>query len=530
MQRRLAFFFLLGALLALFPAVGTAAPAPAVKPPELPRGALIEKLTCPGNPEQSYALYLPSTYSPDRTWPILYAFDARGEALVPAKAFQEAAEKYGWIVVSSYNSASDGPIEPNFAAMRALWAETHARFAIDEKRVYAAGFSGTVRFSCILALSAPGSIAGVIGAGAGYPNDVVPKADHPFVFFGTVGDRDFNYYEMMTLDRNLEAVHLSHRIEIFDGTHAWPPAPLAGQAIAWMELAAMRTGKREKAPALVEPLWTADRERARSLEAEGKLWDARRLWIAMAEGYAGLRPDAEIAEAKTRSEEIAGREAFKKQAREWQERFDRDTKFLAEAPTILGQVHPGSEPMTVSQIAAQLKIPQLKSRAESPDPEERLSAKRLLSTLSAQTSFYLPQMLIEKKDYDRAVFMLSVAAEIRPESPWPWVQIAAAQARKGKAGRKPALDALRKALEKGLDDPTVLENEKAFADLRQDEGYRQILEQVRQKAPSPPAPLPAPPSPSPGEGRKEETTPSGAISCLPSPGGGWGGRWERGRG
>ena len=111
----------------------------------------------------------PPAYTPDRAWPILYAFDARGQALVPAKAFQEAAEKYGWIVASSYNSASDGLIDPNFAAMRALWADTHARFAIDDQRVYAAGFSGTVRFSCILALSAPGTIAGVIGAGAGLP-------------------------------------------------------------------------------------------------------------------------------------------------------------------------------------------------------------------------------------------------------------------------------------------------------------------------------------------------------------------------
>jgi hypothetical protein len=122
---------------------------------ELPRGTLIEKLTCAGHPDQAYALYLPSSYQPDRKWPILYAFDARGQALIPAQAFREAAETYGWILVSSYNSASDGPMEPNFTAMRALWAETHARFAIDDKRVYAAGFSGTVRFACILGCRLP---------------------------------------------------------------------------------------------------------------------------------------------------------------------------------------------------------------------------------------------------------------------------------------------------------------------------------------------------------------------------------------
>lgn len=455
-----------------------AAPAPpAAKLPDPARGVLIEKLTCAASPDQSYSLYLPSAYSPDRAWPILYAFDARGQALVPAKAFQEAAEKYGWIVVSSYNSASDGLMDPNFAAMRALWAETHARFAIDDKRVYAAGFSGTVRFSCILALSAPGSIAGVIGAGAGFPSDVVPKADNPFVFFGTVGTRDFNYYEMMALDRQMADVHIPHRIEIWDGPHAWPPAPLAGQAIAWMELTAMRSGTRPKDLGVVEPLWTADREKARSQEAAKRLWDAHHTWEAMADGYAGLR---DVSEARKRAEEIAAGSAFKKEAKERQERIAADTKLLAEGPVILGQVTPGN-PVTVAQIVAQLRVPQLKKREQSSDPEEKLSAQRILNTLVAQTSFYIPQMLMAKKEYDRTIFMLSVAAEIRPESPWIWVQIASVQAQKGKAGHKKALEALRTAVDKGLDDPDALEKEPAFDELRQDDGYRQILAQVAQR-------------------------------------------------
>jgi predicted esterase len=473
------------AALGAAPATAASAAAPPPVPPPgpqkaaaLPRGVLIEKMTCAGSPDQSYALYLPSSYRPDRVWPILYAFDARGGAKEPAKAFKDAAETYGWIIASSYNTASDGPMEPNFTAMRALWADTHARLAIDDKRVYAAGFSGTVRFSCLLGLSAPGSIAGIIGAGAGFPTGVAPKANNPFAFYGTVGERDFNYYEMMDLDRQMQALHLPHRIEIFDGTHQWPPAPVAGPAIAWMELAAMRSGTRAKEPAVIEALWTADRERARAQESAGRLWDAHHTWEAMADGYAGLR---DVTEAQKRAEEIAAGEPFKKQAKERQDRIAADTRQLAEGPMILAQANPGNGPVTIAQIIAALKIPQLKKRVESADPEERLSAKRILSTILAQTSFYLPQMLIEKKEYDRAVFMLSVAAEIRPESPGIWVDIAAAHARKGKAGTKKALEALHKAADLGLADPGALEDEPAFAPLRQEDGYRQILAQVAQR-------------------------------------------------
>ena len=243
---------------------GLAQAVPPPAPPALPRGVLVEKVACAGHPDQAYALYLPSTYTPDRRWPILYAFDARANGKAVAELFQKAAETYGWILVSSWNTASDGPMEPNFTAMKALWADTHERFAIDETRVYAAGFSGTVRFACILALTAPGSIAGVIGASAGFPMGSPPKKDNPFVFFGTYGDRDFNYYEMNDLDRALAGLAVPHRIEPFAGLHDWPPADLATQAVAWMELQAMKSGKREKSPALIEAEWAADRERART--------------------------------------------------------------------------------------------------------------------------------------------------------------------------------------------------------------------------------------------------------------------------
>lgn len=465
------------------PAATVAAPAP--RSAALPRGAIIEKVPCARQPDQSYALYLPASYRPDRAWPILYVFDARSRAKAAAEIFRTGAERYGWIVASSNNTASDAPIEPNFTAMRAMWADTHARLAIDDKRVYGAGFSGTVRFACILALTAPGTFTGIIGAGAGFPPSAPPKADNPFLFFGTVGNRDFNYYEMWALDQKLEDLHVPHRIEPFDGGHQWPPAELATQAVAWMELAAMKAGKRDKVPAVIDAEWTADRERARAEEAAGRLWDAHHTWLTIAEEYAGLRTPDDVAEAQKRAAGIAASEGFKKEAKARQQRIERDTFLLAQAPAILGTVRAGGEPVTVSQIAAQLKIPQLKAQAASADVEESLSAKRVLNTIWVQTTYYLPESFIEKKEYDRALFMLSIGEEIRPDEPSLWVAIAAAHAHKGKAGTKKALEALRTAVDKGLADPAVLEEEPAFAELRQEEGYRQILAQLAQKKTGP---------------------------------------------
>ena len=43
------------------------------------------------DPAYSYALYLPSNYTPQKRWPILLAFDPFGRGVSPVKLFQEGA-------------------------------------------------------------------------------------------------------------------------------------------------------------------------------------------------------------------------------------------------------------------------------------------------------------------------------------------------------------------------------------------------------------------------------------------------------
>lgn len=446
-----------------------------MKPGELPRGALIENITCQGNPSQSYALYLPSAYQPGRAWPVLYVFDARGQGKAAAAVFQKGAERFGWIVASSNNSMSDGEFEPNVTALRALWTDTHARLAVDDRRVSLAGYSGTVRTSILLSLAAPGTVVGILGAGAGFPFDRPPTRDIPFDFFGTVGDRDFNFYEMADLEEKLSALGLPHRIETFDGGHHWPPADLAEVGIGWMELRAMKRGIREKDQVLIDALWTADLARARQLETAGRMFEAHHAWTSLAADYAGFK---DVAEAERQRTEIGASPAFRQEVEARNARIQRDTDYLKEAPAVLRRAmapDPDGAPPTAARIAAELKLAEWKKRAESSDREESLSAHRVLNTILGQTGSYLPRMLAERKDYDGAILMLSVNAEIRPDNPNVWVEIAALHARKGKSGRKSSLEALEKAVQLGFADRSRLENSSAFEGLRQDERFREIL-------------------------------------------------------
>jgi tetratricopeptide (TPR) repeat protein len=442
----------------------------------LSRGQIAEKVVTQADPGQSYALYVPTSYKPDRAWPILYAFDARSDGKLVAERFRAGAEKYGFLVASSNNSASDGPNTPNLAAMRAMWSDTHARFSIDDKRVYAAGFSGTVRFACNLALSAPGSITGIIGAGAGFPFETKPTKGTPFVFFGTVGERDFNYYEVMDLDEQMTALGLAHRIELFPGAHEWMPEDLATRALGWMELQAMKKGLRAKDPALVESLWASEMARAVSAGSAGSSdpdpVEAQRFYAGLAADFDGLAKPEAVAEVRKKAETLAASDEYKKERKVRQERNQRDKDYVARAPKALASAD-------LSEALTDLRIHELKKQAESADHAQNMSARRLLNTILVQTSYYLPQMFTERGEHDRAIFVLSIAAEIVPDSPDVWFELAAANARKG--AKKKAIENLRKAVEKGWADLPRLEGEAAFAPLRQDKGYQEVVAGIRKK-------------------------------------------------
>ncbi|HEY0556986.1 MAG TPA: hypothetical protein VGG20_22195, partial [Thermoanaerobaculia bacterium] len=443
------------ALLAAPPAAPPAAPAD-----NFPRGKVVDKVVCAAKPGETYALYLPSGYTPSRAWPILYVLDPRSRGTLAAERFRAGAEAYGYILASSNNSLSDGPVEPNVEAMRAMWTDTHGRFQIDDHRVYAAGFSGTVRSCCTLARAVPGTIAGIIGAGAGFPFHEPPRKGDPFVFFGTLGDRDFNYYEVTDLEPRLDEAGIVHRIEIFDGVHQWPPEELATRALGWMEIQAMKAGTRAKDQALIDRLWQQTLTHAREAEAAGNLFQAHRYYSGAAADFAGLRPAADVAEAGRKAAVLAATPILQRDWKERQLRLKHDKELLAGAPGLLAAANPSGEPATVAQVVAALRIPELRARAKSAvEPDERLSAQRVLNTLEVQTGYYLPQSYNQQQKWDQSIFVLSIAVEISPESPFNWYSRAQAYARKG--DRKRALADLQTAVDKGWKDLAALQQEEA---------------------------------------------------------------------
>jgi predicted esterase len=457
--------------------------APAAVEEPLPRGKVVQKIACLPDPAKSYALYLPSSYDPARKWPILYVLDPRGRALMALERFREAAERAGWIVASSYDTASDREDDPNTPAVNALWGDTHARLAIDPRRAYLVGFSGTGRAAVAMAYSAPG-IAGVIDCGAGFPFPP-KKSATPFPIFLPVGERDFNYLEVRRLDAELDDLSFPHRVEVFDGAHEWLPPGMVPEALAWFDLMAMRTGARPRDPEAVAEFARGGLARAAAHEAAGRLPEAFREAETLVRDLEGLG-DAEARALLARLRADPSVEKALREERKSEERERSDVRAIVERMRgVLGR----AEPPGPSEAARELGVPILRRKAAASARSERLPAKRLLAEIAVQTGYYLPERALARGDRSRALYLFAIAREAEPENPILPYRVAAVHAQAGETAR--ARKALDEAVALGFARFDMLETDPDFATVRKDPAFARWLEERKRAAITPAPPVPS---------------------------------------
>lgn len=352
---------LLFALLGLF--AGTAASAQDLVPDEI-----IDHVTCVADPTQSYALFIPSGYTPSWSWPVIFAFDPGGRGRTPVERYQAAAREFGYIVVGSNNSRNYSTEIPRILA--AMANDVSSRLAVDPKRVYLAGMSGGARVALGIGMASK-DIAGVIASSAGYPDSRVRKS-LPFPVFATAGTDDFNHLEMRRFDR---ALTTPHRLVIFNGGHVWPSSELAMQALEWMELHAMRSGLKPRNEALI------DRMLASRIAGAGTAGDkdTYRALRAIAEDFEGIRDVSAIARRAAELERDKGvRAALDKE----NDDDRREENLLRSIGSLSERLSSGDRLAVLGQLRQRWSELSTQAKIAVDSPERQL-ARRVMAALSA---------------------------------------------------------------------------------------------------------------------------------------------------
>jgi poly(3-hydroxybutyrate) depolymerase len=445
----------------------------AVRGQELKPGEIHASVSVQEDPAYSYALYLPSNYTPQKSWPILLAFDPSGHGLFPVKLFQKGAEKYGFIVVGSNNSRNF--IDPS-NAIRLTWHDVIHRFAIDPKRFYTTGLSGGARVASSIAIACKTCVAGVIACAAGLPSGIktLPETTEWFLATGTT---DFNFPEMLDLHVNLDRHRLVNRLEIFDGPHGWMPAEMAEDALAWMQLRAMIKGNMPMDKDFVAQQFQKRTAAAQAFLNQGDVLSAWRADKTIVSDFNKLHDVAATEQELKRLDGSKDLQRAKKNEKDSLDQQARAQGMLFPFVNFLG--HGGNDRATLLQLESAVNEQTAKLQAK-PDPLTGRAIERALwSALIA--SVESGQQAMRAKNYTVAKVMFEAATIIHPDLPWPHSSLAEVYAASG--DNKHAVSELRKAVDDGLSNPDTL-NDKDFDRVRDDPAFKELVAQVAAKAQS----------------------------------------------
>ena len=444
------------------------------------KGEIIEKVVCEDKPEQSYTLFLPSAYIPEKTWPILYAFDPGARGRVPLEHFKDAAEKYGYIVAASNNSRN-GPWGVVFRAAEAVWSDTNARFSIDPRRVYATGFSGGSRAAALFPKIINHPVAGIIGIGAGLPEELKPAQVKPSAYLGIVGLGDFNYQPMIKLDENFDSLDVTHRILIYEEEHAWAPQDVCTRAIEWMEVLAMKQELRPLDKTLMDKIYSQELEKAQALEENG------RVYLAVSDYEAIVSMFKDWKDVQTITEKVSllkQSSEYRKFLEDENERREREDFYRTNFIHTFARINNSPETiMNPAELYSELNIlPLLDKVKNKKNIDEHYLACRLLAELTLHATeeggkYY------ENKNYKMAIIFHEIAAKASEYKPsrlqYIHYELACFYALNNQ--NKKALKNLKLAVENGFDRVEHLEKDEDLKSVRDSTEFQKILKELKDK-------------------------------------------------
>jgi hypothetical protein len=470
-------------------------------------GQVVASVACLDDPAQTYALYLPSAYTPDQHWPIIYAFDPSARGQLPTKLFHEAAERLGYIVVCSNNS-HNGPWAPSLMAAQAVWRDTHTRFSLDPTRIYTTGCSGGTAPAVTLATMQ--NAAGVIACAGALEAEQVAGINNHTLWISVAGNADFNYDLNRALVELLIGRAIVARLASFEGPHRWPPEEIASQALEYMHLGAMRVGLLHPDTAFIDHYAKQGQTRAQTFVALHRADLASEEYAALARELAGLAPTEPFVADAQRLKDMPEAQKNRRHEMEQAARYNRQVN---EVSTLLARFEHGTpsgpqralhtidpskpqrrggedplmgaddpnavdEPENNLSVASEMesRIDQLIHDEKSKKDGTRITATRVSDWLYVAT-FPTAKERLDEHNFELALKLFGLCARLRPTSSSPVYEIARAQVALG--NKKKALAELKRAKSLGFKEAASLVDDPEWNALRADTEFRQIFDAIQ---------------------------------------------------
>ncbi len=431
------------------------------------KGAVTDNLSVNDSLSETFAIYLPTNYSNEKSWPIFFVFDPEGRGKSVAQLFRQPGEEQGYVIVASNNIKSKNSLLNNLKVGTRLMSRVFDLFSIDRNRIYTAGLAeGAEVASAIPAVY--NNIQGVLAVGDIWLNADLLKKDVNFSIIGLVSTHDFKLYKMEENIRILSKNGNNGSLYKFDGTHQWPDSNVISHALGNFSLQALSKGLIPRDPTLMENLYQKEIETTEVLRRSLQLFKSYELLDKMKDKYGLLD---KIDDLKDRQKNLRREKFFREQRREYSRAAIKETELKEQYIYFFNDDVLTSNFENIRWWNQQIK--ELKAFQQSKNRAEAEMAYRLEGLLQflAKTTF---QELSEAKAHiDRLIFTAILQTTFDRENPEGYRAIISLSA--GDGDYETALLYLEDLLKTGYKEMDPLYNIPGTLDLKLSPEYNALI-------------------------------------------------------
>lgn len=323
-----------------------------------------------------------------------------------------------------------------------------------------AGFSGGARVAADVALFQNKGVSAVIGCAAGFPQ-MRAAYNTNFSYLGMVGDKDFNYLEMLNLNQALDQTSIPHYLLVYDGKHDWPPVEVMREGFAFLLFDDMRQNPALKDEVIISAFLARNdsiRKKASMENDLQKLAADDEKVLTFLKGLTSLEKYNEELLSIQKNPAYIKSQAAKKKSLELER--SRQQQYASAMPV-----------KSLEWWLNEINHLTLK--------QGKLSDQRLLNYLSLVSYMYASGTL-KNNQFKEAEKYLTIYEKVDPDNPEVYYLKAALFVRTGKP--ELALAQLQIAADKGFAEYERMHSSKDFQRFHGDETFEKILLQVSKAA------------------------------------------------
>lgn len=432
------------------------------------KGAVTDSLPVPGISGETYAFYVPSDYSPDQEWPIIFVFDPQGRGATTANLFRKAAEEQRYLVASANIDLKAQPIDTIIETATSMMRAVLNSFPIKPDLVYTAGMGEGAQVGSALPLFYR-EMAGIMAIGNSFLNSKYLDKNNPYMFIGIAGNKDYMVYEMESYLKFYDELEFPTDVYYFDGKEdEWPDASVISNAVTGFTLEAIKNGLRTADKNFIRNLYNNEIEYTEQLRRTRKYYAAYEKLDRMEDKYDGFGFEDDI---KEKMKSLKRTDGFRSQRRDFRQATSFEKQQQDEYEYLLQSDIMTTNFQNVGWWAYQ--VDELKKLKESSNEAKSNMAYRLHGYLDFLSKREYDAIQKANVPIDTKIFISVLRTAIRKDDPEAYLKIISLAGADG--DYETALLYLEDLLKTGYSDMESLYNIEGTLDLQFTPEYNQVI-------------------------------------------------------